>query len=252
MVILAAAIDPRATPEQKPITTPRTGAETSQGCFSDLGELKDTEEYKAEGVSSGFCKNLALKVKAKVFAMKGGHCYFGQTYPPKDTLVDDSKCDFPCPGYGLESCGGVNGGSYASVFNSGIEVDVPFYEPPAPTTQTSAAPQPTEDDSGRKDAGTINIAAVAAGTVVGVLSIAGAVGGVFFYMRRQRNKQIEEEHRRNAAVNSFIGHRPPGSAGSLSISDTRLDPIMAQRRMSDGSIADNEDYSRRILRVTNA
>jgi cell wall integrity and stress response component len=31
--------------------------------------------------------------------------------------------------------------------------------------------------------------------------------------------------------------------------DTRLDPVMAQRRLSSGSIADNQDYSRRILRV---
>jgi hypothetical protein len=35
----------------------------------------------------------------------------------------------------------------------------------------------------------------------------------------------------------------------MSISDQRLDPVMAQRRMSSGSIADEADYSRRILRV---
>jgi cell wall integrity and stress response component len=64
--------------------------------------------------------------------------------------------------------------------------------------------------------------------------------------------EIEEEHRRNAAVNAFIsGSKPPSTAGSISMSDARLDP-MAHRRMSDGSIADNEDYSRKILRVTNA
>lgn len=65
-------------------------------------------------------------------------------------------------------------------------------------------------------------------------------------MRRKRNQAIEEEHRRNAAVNSFIGG---GHSSGGSVTDARLDPIMAQRRMSDGSIADNEDYSRRILRV---
>lgn len=89
------------------------------------------------------------------------------------------------------------------------------------------------------------MAGVAAGTVVGVVAIAAAVGGTFFYMRRKRNNEIEAEHRRNAAVNSFIG----GHSAAGSVSDARLDPIMAQRRMSDGSIADNEDYSRRILRV---
>lgn len=87
------------------------------------------------------------------------------------------------------------------------------------------------------------------GVVVAVVAVAGAIGGVFFYLRRKRNKEIEEEHRRNAAVNSFIGHKPPGSSGGLSITDARLDPVMAQRRLSDGSIADNHDYSRKILRV---
>jgi len=34
--------------------------------------------------------------------------------------------------------------------------------------------------------------------------------------------------------------------------DQRLDPVLLQqRRLSDGSIADNQDYSRRILKVTN-
>jgi cell wall integrity and stress response component len=68
---------------------------------------------------------------------------------------------------------------------------------------------------------------------------------------------VEEEYRRNAAVSDFIaggaGKPPHSSGGSSSFTDMRLDPaVMAQRRMSDGSIADNQDYSRRILKVTNA
>lgn len=76
--------------------------------------------------------------------------------------------------------------------------------------------------------------------------------------RRRRPPHLQplhknRPHRRNAAVNSFIsGGKPPSSSGGLSMSDARLDPVIAHRRMSDGSIADNEDYSRRILRVTNA
>ena len=95
-----------------------------------------------------------------------------------------------------------------------------------------------------------NTAGIAAGIVVGVIAIAGIVGTVFFVLRRRRNREIEEEHRRNAAVNAFMhGPKPPSSSGGVSISDSRLDPVMAQRRMSSGSIADNQDYSRRILRV---
>ncbi len=94
-----------------------------------------------------------------------------------------------------------------------------------------------------------NTAGIAAGVVVAVVVVGAIVGGVFFYMRRRRNHEIEEEHRRNAAVSSFInGGHPPSSSSSHS--DSRLDPVMAQRRMSDGSIADNQDYSRKILRVS--
>lgn len=88
-----------------------------------------------------------------------------------------------------------------------------------------------------------NVGAIAGGIVVGVVVLASAIGGMFLYFRQKRNKEIEEEHRRNAAVNSFTGK------SSSSLMDARLDPVMAQRRLSDGSIADNQDYSRKILRV---
>lgn len=68
-------------------------------------------------------------------------------------------------------------------------------------------------------------------------------------MRQRKNREIEEEHRRNAAVSAFM--KPPGSSGGFSVdTDARMDPVMAQRRLSSGSIADNQDYSRRILRVS--
>lgn len=94
---------------------------------------------------------------------------------------------------------------------------------------------------------------IIAGVVVGVVVLGAAFGGLWFFMRQKRNREIEEEHRRNAAVNAFMGGKPPGSSGGYSMeTDTRMDPVMAQRRLSSGSIADNQDYSRRILRVTNA
>lgn len=95
-----------------------------------------------------------------------------------------------------------------------------------------------------------NVAGIVAGVVVGVVVVAACFGGLFFWARQKRNREIEEEHRRNAAVNAFMGGKPPGSSGGYSMeADTRLDPVMAQRRLSSGSIADNQDYSRRILRV---
>ena len=76
-------------------------------------------------------------------------------------------------------------------------------------------------------------------------------GGAFLWNRRRKIRHVEEEYRRNAAVSEFVagGKTHSGRSGS-SFSDNRLDPtVMGQRRMSDGSIADNQDYSRRILKV---
>ena len=120
----------------------------------------------------------------------------------------------------------------------------------------AAAPaenQPTQSGEPESEGGKSNTVGIAVGVVCGILAIAGVAGAVFFFMRRRRNTEIEEEHRRNAAVNAFIsGGKPPSSSGGMSMSDSRLDPVLVNRRMSDGSIADNQDYSRRILRVRNS
>lgn len=64
--------------------------------------------------------------------------------------------------------------------------------------------------------------------------------GAFLIIRKRNREKVEEEYRRSAAAREF-GQKPS--------SDSRLDPAMVQRRDSVGSIADNEDYSRRILKV---
>lgn len=95
-------------------------------------------------------------------------------------------------------------------------------------------------------------AGIAAGVVVGLIAIAAIAGGIFLFIRNKQRREVEEEYRRNAAISSFTsGGKHPGSSGGAStFSDMRLDPaVMAQRRLSDGSIADNQDYSRRILKV---
>lgn len=150
---------------------------------------------------------------------------------------------------------------YWSIYNTGLELVVKHYEKKETSTTSSATPTPTETKAKETTAptetpeasggGGTNVGGIVAGVVVGVVVIAAAIGGGFLWLRRKRNQEIEEEHRRNAAVNAFMG-KPPGSSGSggMSMTDSRLDPVMAHRRMSDGSIADNQDYSRRILRVS--
>ena len=107
------------------------------------------------------------------------------------------------------------------------------------TTQTAT---PESSDSGP------NKAIIAAGVVVGILVVAALVGAVFFVMRHKKNKALEEERQRHEAMTALAtGEKPPST---YSLADSRLEPsVMFQRRQSDGSIMDNHDYSRRILKV---
>lgn len=84
---------------------------------------------------------------------------------------------------------------------------------------------------------------------MGIVALGAIIGGVWFLMRRRRQKQAEEDYRRNAAnVDQFVAGGKLHTSNS-SMNDSRIDPSFVDRRQSNGSIADNEDYSRRILKV---
>lgn len=255
----------QAKGKQSPSEFPLEGAPKSQGCYSSVGNM--TLHKAVDKMSSGTCNQACKDDKFWVSGLKGSSCYCGFALPPKGDLVDDKKCNYPCPWYDPEACGGLGTPGFFSTFNLGINIEATNLQssssstskptssstagdetPSAPVvTETEAASQTPDSDSKSKP----NTAGIAAGVVVGVVGVAAIIGGIFFFVRRRRNAEIEEDHRRNAAVNAFInGSKPPGSSGSISMTDARLDPVMAHRRMSDGSIADNEDYSRRILRVS--
>ncbi|KAJ0305043.1 hypothetical protein Brms1b_010987 [Colletotrichum noveboracense] len=255
---------------QRPSENPTVNAVTSHGCYNANGTSWKIYPVDVTKLSVGKCTDeCKTNQKKNVAALNGEDCYCGDDYPPKINVVKDEKCNFGCPAYPLEACGGVEDGLFYSVYNTGIKIVVADEEPAttsasstakATTTNAGGAvetiietptPPPAEttasDDS--KKSGT-NVAGIAAGVVVGVVAIAAIVGGIFFYVRRKRNAEIEEEHRRNAAVNAFIGGSKPPSSSGMSMTDSRMDPTLAHRRMSDGSIADNQDYSRKILRVS--
>lgn len=118
---------------------------------------------------------------------------------------------------------------------------------------TSAPPQtvvvtPSDVPTNAPKSNGPNKAGIAAGVVVGVVVLMAIVGGVLLFLRRRRRRAVEEEYRRQAAVNSFVSGNKLHTSNS-SMTDSRLDPEFMMRRQSNGSIADNEDYSRRILKV---
>lgn len=99
--------------------------------------------------------------------------------------------------------------------------------------------QPSSTETKAKSS---NTAGIAAGAVVGVVAACAIAGGLFFFLRNRKRRAIEEEFHRNS-TNTL--------ATNSNMSDARLEPsVMMQRRQSDGSIADNRDYSRRILKVS--
>ncbi|KAH7362125.1 hypothetical protein B0T11DRAFT_80979 [Plectosphaerella cucumerina] len=267
---------------QPPIASANVGGPTSQGCFKSKGG--DWDFYEVQAMSTGAChgrnagnEGVCYKMKDKKYTVSAATpdgCYCGYEYPPKADLIDDSKCNFPCPAYDDEACGGFTdaGKTFYSVFNVGIKIAVPYMDASSSTTTssavtddnapaaTSASNQPASSSSssspandGDKSDDGPSIGGIVGGVVAGV-AVVGILGAIaFFIWRRRRNQAIEDEHRRNATVNSFISGAKPTSSSGVSMTDSRMDPGMAhQRRLSDGSIADNQDYSRKILRVTNA
>lgn len=122
-----------ATAVQSPSAAPTLGSPISQGCFSSWGDmiLNSTVKFNSMG---GCITALCTPAGYTVGAMTGGNeCYCGTEYPPKDTLVEDSKCNVGCPGYGVEACGGIG---FYSVFNTGIMLEVDYAE--ANTTSSAS------------------------------------------------------------------------------------------------------------------
>lgn len=193
-----------------------------------------------------------------VMAMSDGtNCWCGEKVPPANAKVADGNCTTTCGGGKENFCGGNK--HYFVELTGSSRNDIENYVPDVVSSASSAPKQtakPTEtttvtQTSTPKESEGPNKAGIAAGVVVGVLVLAGIIAGVYFYLRRQRRRELEEEHRRQAAVNSFVSGGKLHTSNS-SMTDSRLDPEFMNRRQSNGSIADNEDYSRRILKVTNA
>lgn len=83
---------------------PTLGAQIVQGCFSSWGNLifNSTPEFNSK---SACAFDICYAGKYTVAATSAGNeCYCGTEYPPEDTLADDTKCNTPCPGYGLQAC----------------------------------------------------------------------------------------------------------------------------------------------------
>ena len=106
------------------------------------------------------------------------------------------------------------------------------------TTVTQAPTQSSQSNGGGVSGG------AAAGIAIAVLAFMAVGVGAFFFIRRRRRIDYQKQWEGSNFGSS------PGSLNRPFGTDQRLEPGMVQKRESVGSLADNQDYSRKILRVT--
>ncbi|KAF2466768.1 uncharacterized protein BDR25DRAFT_327832 [Lindgomyces ingoldianus] len=245
-----------------PTASVALAAMTDIGCFSTAVPLEDHGSWTYQ--TSGNCQPICVGLKKPVMGLVDGtNCWCGDLIPPKKAQVDNSSCNTPCNGYDKATCGGPSKWWISLTGLTKNHID--YYDPASPSaTASKGTPSPvvtigstviimaSESPTGGSNKGSSgpNKAGIAAGVVVGVVVLAAIIAGVFFFLRQKRRHAVEEEYRRQAAVNSFVSGGKLHTSNS-SMTDSRLDPEFMMRRASNGSIADNEDYSRRILKVTN-
>ena len=245
-----------------PTVTKPASAMTSIGCFETGLPLENHGSYNFQ--SPGNCQLVCLQLDKDVMGLSDGeNCWCGDEIPAKEWQVKNDTCSTTCNGDDTSGCGGKNLLWVVLTGNTRNQVD--YFQPSSSSSSSSSASKtsstapsstavasatavpvqpPPQDDKP-------NTVAIAVGVVVGMLGLAAILFGVWFLLRRRRQQQAEEDYRRNAAnVNSFVGSGKLHTSNS-SMNDSRLDPSFMDRRQSNGSIADNEDYSRRILKVTN-
>lgn len=76
------------------------------GCFSESDissflSLKGSYTYQ----STGYCQDQCSGDKVAAL-LNGQYCYCGLTVPLSSLEVSNSKCDTPCQGYNIQTCGG--------------------------------------------------------------------------------------------------------------------------------------------------
>jgi len=109
--------------------------------------------------------------------------------------------------------------------------------------ETTIIQSPSDSSSSSSSSGGISGGA-AAGIAIGVLLLIGIGAGAFFFIRRRQRRDAYQRQYEGSGFGSS-----PGSLNRPFGTDQRLEPSMVQKRESVGSLADEQDYSRKILRV---
>ncbi|EER44152.1 WSC domain-containing protein [Histoplasma capsulatum var. duboisii H88] len=207
-----------------------------KGCYKSSNPLEDEGEHTWQSI--GYCQRICVKSQKPVMAVSGFNCFCGDQLPRESDETTSDKCNTPCGGWPEDN---LLGGKSSTSSSSSTQTSSSTNNNGGPTIVVTATGQPGKGP---------NKAGIAAGVVVGIVALGAIIGGGFFFMKYKKRKAVEEEYRRNATISSFVSGGKPLSSQQSSLSDSRLDQaMMSHRRQSNGSIADDQDFSRRILQT---
>ncbi|RJE27258.1 WSC domain protein [Aspergillus sclerotialis] len=240
-----------------------------EGCYSSATGLDYKTKYTYQ--SSGWCQDHCKERGNKVFGLNNGStCLCGDELPSESDKVSKDQCNVSCDGFPQDMCGGKDTysiylvdasdkpsvasgsttGSSTSTTNtdgaSATNAPVTTTKPGGETIVVTQAPESQDSSSAgadtKKDSSKSNTAAIAAGVVVGVVGFFALIGAAFFFYRFKKRKG-QPNYLNNGPVDHYA--KPMSTS-----SNSRFDgDFMAQRRQSNGSIDDDQDFSRRILQV---
>lgn len=150
----------------------------------------------------------------------------------------------------------------------------------ATSTSSSTASSSSDESSKNSHSKSSNTGAIVGGVVGGVVGIALIAGAIFFCLKKRSSEDDDDEKDFAGGFDqpSFAANRNnskrgvaspldmpmtnpfdhPNDANTLGVNsrdrmvDPRLNPVMmGRKRLSEGSLADDTDYSRKILHVAN-
>jgi hypothetical protein len=104
---------------------PVPGKATPQGCFKSLPASIAEKSRSITFLSPGSCSDACKKAEKSVAMMQGNKCFCSDVYPMSTARIQDTDCNYPCPGYVLDACGSLENSAY-SVWNTGIDAHVEY------------------------------------------------------------------------------------------------------------------------------
>ncbi|KAK8108360.1 hypothetical protein PG984_014161 [Apiospora sp. TS-2023a] len=78
------------------------------GCSRTMvSSYSETSQFMTFGECAKICRTTGACGKPTAMGLSDQVCHCGKL-PDQNDLVDEALCNTPCPGYGMDSCGGPN------------------------------------------------------------------------------------------------------------------------------------------------